>query len=251
LQDDLWALSLLLLPKAARLWQALGEEGAMIGREFEPWRAVLTVARLFETMGVAGLEGRIRKVMAAYQEEKGELVGQADRLVLVVKALLKLAEETLADTKNTKNTKNTNDENPCGENLKTREIVFTSNSLVETIKAIIAADSEDDQDAEAAWVTPSRIGRLLSRLRLPQQPKGKQRTRTRTATVDTILSLSKSYGVQLSEHSHPHLGKFSVLSVLSVLVSAKPPGGEEETTPPSSPIPSPVGDDGEEMEWTA
>jgi hypothetical protein len=288
LQDDLWALSLLLLPKAARIWKETAEEGEIIGREFEPWRAALTVARLFETVGVEGLEGRIRTVMAAYQKEKGELVGQEDRLVIVVKALLQLAEATLADTKNTKNTKNTKFPDPGVENLQNREIEFTAKSLGETIKVMIAENSEEGQDEEAAWVTPSRIGRLLSRLRLPQQPQGKQRTRTRAVTIETLLALGKSYSVQLSQHSHPHLAKLSVLSVLSVLVSAKltvgdavfllsHDGVQQNTTPyiitaielgPDGksyarfadratgwPLERcervPHRDDGEEMEWTA
>lgn len=295
LQDDLWALALLFLPKAARLWQDLGEEGSIIGREFEPWRAVLTVARLFETVGVSGLEGRIRKVLAAYQKEKGELVGQEDRLVVVVKALLQHAEKMLADTKNTKNTKNTMFPDPGVENLKNQEIEFTAKSLSETIKEMVAAESEEEQEAAAEWVTPSRIGRLLNRLRFPQQPQGKQRTRTRTVSVEMLLALGKSYGVQLFQHSHPHLAKLSVLSVLSVLVSAKPTVGDavfllshdgvqQNTTPyiiqaieqgpdgrqygrfaeqatgwpleccervPSSDDSPPVGDEGEEMEWTA
>jgi hypothetical protein len=269
------------------MWKETAEEGDIIGREFEPWRAVLTVARLFETLGVEGLEGRIRKVMDAYQEEKGDLVGQEDRLVVVVKALLQLAEATLADTKNTKNTKNTMFPDPDVENLQNREIEFTAKNLGETIKVMIAENSEEGQDEEAAWVTPSRIGRLLSRLRLPQQPQGKQRTRTRAVTIETLLALGKSYGVQLSQHSHPHLAKLSVLSVLSVLVSAKltvgdavlllsHDGVQQNTTPyiitAIEPGPdgksyarfadlacawpleccerSPRSDEGEEMEWT-
>ena len=51
-----------------------------MGREFEPWRALIAVARLFEAQGVAGLEAQIRSVMHAYQREKAELL-DSDRTV--------------------------------------------------------------------------------------------------------------------------------------------------------------------------
>ena len=89
LQDDLWALGLWLLPKAERVWAELDAETEATGREFEPWRALIAVARLLERHGVPGLEGRIRAVMRAYRSEKADLL-DGDRTVLVVRALLTL-----------------------------------------------------------------------------------------------------------------------------------------------------------------
>ena len=63
LQDDLYALALTLLPAAPAVWAALEGETGAVGRDFEPWRQVLLVARLLERAGVgglAGLEGRMR-----------------------------------------------------------------------------------------------------------------------------------------------------------------------------------------------
>jgi hypothetical protein len=48
LQDDLWTLALMLLSQASTVWHEVGQDPDTFGREFEPWRAVLTVARLLE-----------------------------------------------------------------------------------------------------------------------------------------------------------------------------------------------------------
>ena len=91
LLDDLWATGLVLLPEAEAVWIELQRETTTAGREFEPWRAILAVARLFERKGVKGLEERIRGVMTRFREEKEDVVEQ-DRAIPVLKALLDLAD---------------------------------------------------------------------------------------------------------------------------------------------------------------
>jgi hypothetical protein len=56
LYDDLWAMGLALLPEAEQIWAEFDSETSVVGRNFEPWRAILVVARLFERHGVDGLE---------------------------------------------------------------------------------------------------------------------------------------------------------------------------------------------------
>ena len=59
----------------------------MVGRTFQVWRAPLTVARLLERHGVAGLEGRVRGVMRLARREGAE-APDADRTTWVVRAIV-------------------------------------------------------------------------------------------------------------------------------------------------------------------
>ena len=59
--------------QAGLTWAELDNETELTGREFEPWRPILAVARLFERYGVDGLENRMRQAMRAYQEEKNDI----------------------------------------------------------------------------------------------------------------------------------------------------------------------------------
>ena len=90
LQDDLWALALSLMAEAGEIWNELDDEADVVGREFEPWRAIIAIARLFQRHGVDGLEDRMREVMTAYQKEKTDLVF-GDRTAQIIKALLAVA----------------------------------------------------------------------------------------------------------------------------------------------------------------
>jgi hypothetical protein len=89
LTDHLWMLATSLLPEAERLWHEIGDEQELIGRSFEPWKAVLTVARLMERHGAEKLETRMRTVMNAYQSEKQEFIA-ADRITFLLRGLLNL-----------------------------------------------------------------------------------------------------------------------------------------------------------------
>jgi hypothetical protein len=181
LQDGLWATALMLLPEAERVWAEMDDEDGIIGREFEPWRGVLTVARLLERHGVDDLEARMRSVMEAYQREKGELMGD-DRTVAVVRALVRLAVEG-ADVSDVLD----------NADVLSGGVRFTAQDVVNAIKA---AD-EESGETETEWATPKRIGQTLKRLRAgsPDREADRKRTRYRKATKGELLALGRSYGV--------------------------------------------------------
>src|SRR5204863_3263933 len=133
------------------------EDGA-IGRTFEPWHAVLMVARLGERHGVQDLEARMREVMTAYQQEQGDLV-EEDRPQLVVRALYRLA---CADTTDTTDSTDTS-------SLGVR----ASASEIATAATEVAADLDED----AGWVSASRVGRVCKGLRLTQERVGSKGSR--------------------------------------------------------------------------
>ncbi len=211
LRDDLWASTLWLMTEAEAVWSELDAEEDMIGREYELWRAVLMVARLFERHGVNGLEARIRSVIAAYQVERSELI-DTDRTVLVVRALRDLV---LGDTMTLQ---------PLVTLATGEETELAASRVVDAIKAAAEADERD-----AEWATPSRIGRILKRLRIPQG----NRTGTKRSwrlSRDAVIGLARAYGLPTpeSEASPP---KPSVTSDTSVIAS---PTAENPPPPPDS-----------------
>ena len=86
---DLWALGLWLQREAADMWNTMSTETSVVGRDWERWRAIMTVARLFEQHGVADLTSDMVKIMSGYQEQKDDLEGTS-RIVLVIRALMRL-----------------------------------------------------------------------------------------------------------------------------------------------------------------
>ena len=180
LQDDLWALALWLLPEAERIWAELDTETDAVGRVLEPWRALLAVARLLDRHGVGDVEANVRSVMTAYRAE-GPTLLEADRTVLVIRALLILASEN----------GDVSDVNDVSD-INKGTVTFAASQVVEQLKAM--AEGNDALDME--WATPRRVGRILSRLRLPEDRTGK--ARTRQVTRDRLCGLARAYGVLTS-----------------------------------------------------
>jgi hypothetical protein len=133
LQDDLWACALHFLPTAARVWSELDQEVDTVGREFEPWRAVLAVARLVEQQGVEDLEARMRALLAAYQDEKSNGLVEADWTVLVVRALV-CAISAIRDS----------------GDISRWEGALSATQIVQLIK-----DQADEDDEDTEWATPA------------------------------------------------------------------------------------------------
>ena len=181
LQDQLWAMALWLLPEAARIWTELDSETGAVGRDFEPWRALVACARLMERHGIEGLEADIRSAMEAYRTERTD--DGDDWTVCVIAALVALA----LDTKTTSDTMDTNK----GEwQLTATEV----SKRVETMYPEALHPTKDG--AMKHWASASRIGRILAALRLPHGRQATaERTRLWTVTRDNLIGLAMAYGV--------------------------------------------------------
>jgi len=176
LLDDLWAFGLHLLPEARDIWNELDDDGAMAdGRQYDCWRAPLAVARLLDRHGVDGLEARIRCVIGAYQQERQEDQG-GDRTVVLIRALLVMM--GTGDTSDTRTLGDTRD----------KTIEFSSAGVPDLVKAVV----EDSVDTE--WATPSRVGRMLARLRIRKAPRQGKR-RGWELTPAEAVELARSYGI--------------------------------------------------------
>jgi hypothetical protein len=171
----------------------------VVGRDWERWRALVAVARLFERHGVAGLERDVRTFMAAYHAEQGELESQS-RVILVIRALMCIAGFKVSDVWTF----------PDVTDVSSARLQVTASQVVETLKGLMSED--DDQDDEAGdqagatpWFHSSRsVGKVLAKLRLKQDrdTSTRQRDRYKVTTPKEILQIAIAHHlVRLSEET--------------------------------------------------
>jgi hypothetical protein len=180
LQDDLWALALWLLPEASGVWYELNREEDVVGREFEPWRALLAVGRLLDRHGVTGLEARLRTVMRAYQAERDTLTSNTDLVTLVVKAMLRKAAETPTDPAQ-----------------------LTSAQIRDAATSIAEEEEVNVRTREGGtWVTETGVGKVIGQLRFKQErSKGEDGRKTRHWIIpkSEVVERARALGIPFSE----------------------------------------------------
>jgi hypothetical protein len=185
LQDYLWAAALARLPEAACIWTEFESETSVIGREFEPWRAILAVARLFERYGVEGLEERMRELMENFRKERPDIVGE-DKTVLVLKALVHLA-----------NIKDVSDVSDVSD-IISGEVAVSASQVVDTLRQLTGDEESEDRDerGKTHWPTARSVGRILRRLRLRQdRESNRSRNRLWTTSKHDVIALARAYGI--------------------------------------------------------
>ena len=174
-----------MLPEAAEIWAELDDETELIGREFEPWRPILAIARLFEGHGVDGLEERMRMTMRAYQEEKAD-VDTGDRATQVLKAILRKAVgDQASDILDVSDMSDVFPE-------RSAEIKVEPSNLQSMIESI-----GDEEGFNTEWASPKSIGWQLKALRFMKgrNPKTSKRERFWTISADAFTGLCQAYGV--------------------------------------------------------
>lgn len=188
LVDDLWLLSLAHLSELPNCEAFVNREARLTGRNLEPWRAVLAIAKWLDDQGLAGLWTRMEKLAVDYQQERPNLE-MSDLTGLVIRALGVLIGQALkADEAG--RVSGVSDVSGIRRTyaLPTKNITDAAKKLVE--------DEEMDMDPE--HVTSRRIGRTLGKMRLAKadQPGGKQRRWA--ISLDDLERRCASYGYDLS-----------------------------------------------------
>jgi hypothetical protein len=177
--DALWGMGVSLLPEAAQVWRELADERDLIGRAFEPWRAVIAVAKLMERQGVAGLEGHMRQLMHAYQHEKHAIIA-VDPISLVIRAVLRL----IPDVPDMADVLTFLSETPLREyRFKTSEIT----------KTVFQVAKDYDAAVELGEHAGRKIGHLLSKLRFTKADEEDSRG-WKITSVD-LVRLARAYGI--------------------------------------------------------
>ena len=184
LMDDLWATALSLMPEAATTWAEFDDEKSVVGREFEPWRGILVVARLFERHGFDDLEQRMRDLMDNYRKERPDVMGE-DHTVLVIRALLELAD--IKDVSDMSDMDNSS------------MLSVSASKVVSALNGF----AEEDASLESEWMKPRTVGRILSRLRLRRgRESNKNRDRRWNITHSDLVGLARAYGVMPPEDAN-------------------------------------------------
>jgi hypothetical protein len=122
--DDLWALALAHLAELPAYEARVGEGSQLVGRDLEPWRAILAAALWLDDQGVTGLAVLMEGLAVGYQAERPELE-TGDLTALVVRALLRCA--AASDTSDAGDACDTKKE-IC------RELMFTTSQVTRVAK---------------------------------------------------------------------------------------------------------------------
>jgi len=72
--DDLWAMALTYLPEMPAFDKLIGDKSKLIGRDLQPWRAILAISAWLDSLGVSNLWSKIESLAAGtYQHERIDL----------------------------------------------------------------------------------------------------------------------------------------------------------------------------------
>ena len=172
------------------MWNHMSKETSVVGRDWERWRAIIAVARLFESHGVEELVSDMWCIMSAYQEQKDELEGTS-RIALVIRALMRIVglpeldKWTSADV----------------SDMSTERIKVNASRVSDTVKTLwieggegiegTEGPEESEEQRRQSWPTPKAVGIILSRLRLPQdRDTSRGRARSRLISPREVFQLA-------------------------------------------------------------
>ena len=189
LVEDLWALALWLQREASDIWLDMSTETKAVGRDWERWRSIMAVARLFERHGVADLEADIRHVMSLYQDQKDELEG-ISRITFVIKALIKIAQLKESDVWTF----------PDVSDVSSETLKVSASEVAQTIRTLVSDDLAEGEQVEEEgaqdWINSRSVGKVLSKLRLPRaRDPGHRRDKFRTISPREIVQLAIAHHV--------------------------------------------------------
>ena len=169
LLDDLWALALCNLSAMPAHDDAVGGDAPLLGRNLEPWRALLAVAHWLDSVGEAGLYQRMVNLAKSYQTERAELE-TIDLTKLVIRAMIEL----LA---------------PGAPAAPLAPVVLGASEIADKVNSVAK-----DEDMASVNATPQSVGKVLSALRLERVPKTSGGSRKRKTNVVQLDSIARSYG---------------------------------------------------------
>jgi hypothetical protein len=158
---DLWALALAHGTQLPGYYARVGQATTLLGRNLEPWRAILAVAQWLTDQGVDGLAPRIQQLAHDYQRERCNFE-EHDLMPLVIQALCEYAI----------NPTPINPMNPITPiNMGSPDdakIHFLTADITAIVKTLAEAQ-ETGLDPET--ITAKRVGRVFGKMRLYEVPR--------------------------------------------------------------------------------
>ncbi len=189
--DNLWLIALRHLPEIPKLDAQVARSAPLLGRNLEPWRPVLAVAKLLDKHGAKGLYQRMETLARNYQPEKVNLESGDDLTTLVIQALAHFRDSRDSRVSSKRG------------RLKPTIHLLTSEIAATTRK--IATDTEADLPEDVgSFINSLRVGRVMGKLRFKLDPNKKPRAWY--VSLARLESLAPTYGVKL-KHSETKRGK--------------------------------------------
>jgi hypothetical protein len=234
LLDDLWAMALEHLPELPAYEARVAATSPLVGRDLEPWKAILAVALWLDDRGVCGLAAQMEALAANYQSERPGLE-TADLTALVIQALVRCAAEHVPSRGDVGDR---NDGGDVKEEIS-RALILTTSQVTRAARTL-AQEQESDLDTET--LTGRRIGRVLRKMRWRSE-----RTKSARGWAVNLAELhrwTRAYGVEWPEQLHAIQGApypTNVTSVISV-TNVTAPEAQDASREDDGELPSSEGD---------
>lgn len=182
LLDDLWALGLSYLPSIPELSKWVGENSTLVGRNLQPWRALLTVAKWLELKGVKGIYQQMENLALCYQEER-KRIEKEDPTRLIIEACCECAIKAINASTNT--------------DTKMKKTVTVS---VQEVSGEMKSNiSQECLDIDPGLTSNAKIGRKLAQLRFDKTPRqGGMGSRLWQIDIGILCDLAASYHIPFS-----------------------------------------------------
>ena len=166
--DDLWAMALANIAAMPAYDKLIGEKSKLIGRDLQPWRAILAIAAWLDSMGVSSLWGKIESLAAGtYQDERVDLE-KVDINRIAVLALGEYVAQT--PTKS--------------------EWSFSTQTIVEIMHRII---DDEEIELDKNIIGTQMLGHRFKKMRLPKDEN--QRPRLWRITRHALETMFTAYRI--------------------------------------------------------
>jgi len=175
LVDDLWALGLSKLPELPAYERIVNQKARLVGRNLEPWRAILAVAMWLEDNGVAGIWERMEQLSWQYHTEEQPTLQSGDLTYLVIRALLSCA----ISANNANSAINT-------------EWFFPT---IQIKNKVVKIAEDDEVDIEIDNISTRKVGRVLAKMRFTSKRPNGSKPRGWAITRNELSRFCLSYGL--------------------------------------------------------
>lgn len=171
--DDLWAMSLAYLAEMPTFDKLIGEKSKLIGRDLQPWRAILAVAAWLDSLGVDGLWGKVESLAAGtYQDERIDLE-KVDINRIAMFALGEYAARTPSKV----------------------EWLFSTQAIVDIMHRII---DDEEIEFEKFYINVRMMGHRFSKMRLTKW-NGAERPRMWKISRSELVNLFTAYRIPIPD----------------------------------------------------
>jgi hypothetical protein len=185
--NALWALALSYCSIMPSHDAYVADHGALLGRNLEPWRAVLAVAYWLTACGMPDLYTRMETLSLAYQAERPDLE-PADLTALTIWALLHYAINSISSIS--------------AESSEDATMDFATAEITDLVKQRV---QDQELGFRAEDITTRRVGRVFGQMRLREKPRsGSGGKRQWICTKGELRSWLLSYGMPLPNTLFPN-----------------------------------------------